>query len=264
MIEDLAWNINNASTSSDNTITFILADTTPPSISSPSFSSGALLPWWNHNIVINYTDTESAIDAGTANIILNKWDWISAWGADISAAWLNTVSISTSSASYNTNNLSFWKYRYTFFINDSAWNTGVWERVFYIDQPELVVWSWSIDMWYVDSIWADFSDTVTITVLTVGAPFDLTFTNTTLPSYVPESIPAWNGTTGLGYQQSPFSWTLSVINSNETIASEALLINTNGNKNTYTYNIQIGALIDIAQTAGEYIWDLKFDIDLQY
>lgn len=239
-------------------------DTTPPSISSPSFSSGALLPWGNHNIVINYSDTGSTIDTGTANIILNKWDGVSAWWPDISGTWLNSPTIGTWSTTYTTNNLAFWKYKYTFSIDDSAGNTGGGERTFYIDEPELVIGSGSIYLGYVDNFGADFSDTVTLIVRTVWAPFNLVFSNTTPPLYFPETIPTWDGSIGFWYQQSPFTSTISAINTNQVIGSEPLLINTNGNKNIYTYDIQMWALVDISQAAWEYIWDLKFDIILQY
>jgi hypothetical protein len=241
-----------------------ITDVTPPDITSSNFASWALLPGWNHDIILNYNDPDSGIDTTTEDLQLQKWDGVSAWWPDISGTAIGAAAVGTSSASYNTNNLSFWKYRYTFSIDDNVWNTASVERDFYIDQPELIVGSGSIDIGYLNDVINTFSDTVTITVLTVWAAFDLTFSNTSLPTYSTGNIPNWDGSKWFGFEQFPFSGTLSAIWAPQTLTSQALLINTNGNRNSYTYDIQIGALIDITQTAGEYIWDLKFDIDLQY
>lgn len=241
-----------------------LTDVVPPNIISSNFASGALLPWGNHNITINYEDTDSGIDTATDSLQLQKWDGISAWWTDISGTSIGTPTVWTGSATYPTTNLSFWKYRYTFSIDDNAGNTSTVARDFYIDEPELIIGSGAIDMWEINHLWTNFSDTVTLEVRTVWAAFDLTFSNSTLPSYSTESIPEWDGTEGYGYQQAPYSGSLSAIWTGQVIASQGELINTNGNRNSYSYDIQIWALVDILQAWGEYIGDIKFDIALEY
>jgi hypothetical protein len=241
-----------------------ITDTIAPTILSWNFASWALLPWWNHSIEITYEDLESWIDTGTADIQLQKWDGVSAFGPDISWTSIGAGTVWTGSASYPTLGLVFGKYRYTFSIDDIAWNTATVERDFYIDEPELIVGSGSIDIGDVNHLWVNFSDTVTVQVLTVWAAFDLTFTNTTLLNYDTASIPTWDSSEGFWYQQVPYWGSLSAINTDQVIASQAELINTNGNRNSYTYDIQLWALVDILQAWGDYMWDLKFDINLNY
>ena len=239
-------------------------DEIPPTISSTNFASGALLPGWNHDIIINYSDNGSGIDASTANISLYKWDEISAYGPDFSATGIIENSVSSSEVHYSTNNLSFGKYQYTFTVYDFAGNFSSETLEFYIDEPEFIISTPEIDLWDLSSLTNTFSDVVTVTVKTVWAPFDVTFTNTTSLTSIPNFLTPWNGSTGFWFEQSPFSWSIGPINTDQLIASETILINTNWDKNTYNYDIQLWALVEALQTAWEYIWDLKFDIDLEY
>jgi hypothetical protein len=119
-------------------------------------------------------------------------------------------------------------------------------------------------MWNLSSLSNVFSNTVTITVKTVGAAFDVTMDRSSTFSEWWEEIPSYNGALWYGYQQTPYSSVISEIWISENIATQAILINTNGNKNTYTYDIQIWALIDLQQAAGDYMWNLDFSINLTY
>gem|GEM_PF-5529708 len=64
---------------------------------------------------------------------------------------------------------------------------------FYIDIPEFIISTGSIDIGTVNEITETFSDTVTVTVKTVGAGFDVYMNTTSLPLYGGESIPNWDG-----------------------------------------------------------------------
>lgn len=248
----------------DITFTSTATDTTPPTIDSTNFASGSLLPGWNHDIIINYSDADSGIDSSSTIMQLYKWDWVSAYGSDIAWSGITFNSVSTSSASYSTNNLTFGKYQYRFSISDNDGNPVVYVHDFYIDQPEFIVWSGSIDIGSLSSLSNTFSDTVTITVKTVWAAFDVTMDRSSAFTQWVEEIPSYNGTLWYGYQQTPYAWDISSILTNQNIATQAALINTNGNKNTYTYDIQIWALIDLEQAAWDYMWNLDFGINLTY
>ena len=237
----------------------------PPIISSTNFSSGSLLPGWNHDIIIEYSDADSGIDVTTADLELYKWDWVSSYGPDISSTYTSTNSISTETWSYSTNNLSFGKYQYIFSIDDNEWNTATETVDFYIDEVEFTVSTPEIDIWEVDSFSNAFSPTVFVTVKTVGAPFDVMMNTNTPLTYTPESIPTYDGSIGFWYEQGPgYTSSLFEIVTNQLIASETSSINLNGNKNIYTYEIQLGAIVDIQQSAWEYEWSLDFDIQLDY
>lgn len=84
-----------------------------------------------------------------------------------------------------------------------------------------------------------FSDTVTITVKTLGAGFNVTMNRTSPLTQGGESIQSWDGTRGYGYQKTPYSGSITAIGTNEIIATQVQNINTNGLLYTYTYNIQI-------------------------
>jgi hypothetical protein len=264
-IKDTATNTWTDNAFIDN-ISFLgdATDIIAPTIDSTNFASGSLLPGWNHDIIINYSDADSGINSASTIMQLYKWDGVSSYGADISGTWITFNSASSSSAIYSTNNLSFGKYQYRFSISDNAWNPVVYIHDFYIDQPEFLVWSGSIDIGTLSSLSNTFSDTITITVKTVGAGFDVTMNRTSDFTEWTENIINYDGTLGYGYQQTPYASNITTILTNQNIASQAQLINTNGNKNTYTYDIQIWALIDMQQAAWNYLWNLDFWIILDY
>lgn len=264
VVLDNAGNTNNASTSVDNQITYIAADTTPPNIDSINFASGSLLPGWNHDVVINYSDADSWIDTWTNIMQLYKWDGVSSYWSDLFGSEMFLTTLTSTGASYTTSNLDYWKYQYRFSISDNAWNPIVYIHDFYIDEPEFIIGSGSIDIWTLSPLSSTFSDTITITVRTVGAGFDVTMDRSSPLTEWIENIPSYDGTVWYGYQQTPYSWTISDIWISENIVTQSPLINTNGLKNTYTYDIQIGALIDIQQAAGIYEGNLDFDINLTY
>ncbi len=246
------------------TITINDLDEQPPTISSSSFLSGSLLPGGNHNIVINYSDADSWVDTSTANIELYKWDGISSFGSDISASSITTDSVSTTSASYDTNNLDFGKYRYIFTIDDNSGNTTTETIDLYIDAPEFTVSTWMIDIWDLNHITNTFSDTVTVTVKTVWAWFDVYMNSTSPLEYWIEKIELWDGTNWFGYDPSPYSSNISNINTNQNIWSQSTNINTNGDKNIYTFDIKIWALIEAYQVSWEYEWKMDFWIIFDY
>lgn len=265
LIQDIAGNTNIASISTDNTITYIGWDTTPPVITSLSIASGSLLPWGNHTLSIEYNDADSGIDTGTAILQLAKWDGISAYGPNIAATGSTSLSTTSTGATYSLDDLDFWKYVYAFQISDNDGNASISTgAVFYIDIPEFTVSTPEVDLWILN-VWSEtFSPTVTVTVKTLWAGFDVTFDRSSDFTEGTENIIPWNTTSWYGYQQTPYTWTISSINTSQNIVTQAASLNTNGDKNTYTYEIQLGAIIDIQQAAGNYEWNLDFDINLTY
>lgn len=241
-------------------------DSTAPVISSINYASWSLLPWWNHNLIINYTDLESWINTSSDIITLNKWNW-TAWWADISSSWLNLWSkiITATSVTYPTNNLSFGKYRYNFQISDNSSNSSSTWAVFYIDVPELIINTWSLDIWNI-SAWAlNFSTwEIIITVKTVWAWFKVEASQDTWFTSAWWIIINWNWVKWFWYDFTPYTWINKNINSNKTIALRAKSINIDWNKNTYTYSIKIWTLIDYEQAAGDYESDLSFYLILDY
>ena len=136
--------------------------------------------------------------------------------------------------------------------------------VFYIDEPEFIVSTPEIDIWIIDHINNTFSDTVTVTVKTVGAGFDVHMNSTSLLLNTPEQIELWDGTTWFWYDPSPYNSNISTINTNQNIGAQAGSTNTNGEKNIYTFDIKIWVLIDESQASGDYESTIDFWVIFDY
>jgi len=269
--EIASWNTALTDTQSTEITDFLMEkwwfDDTAPIITSATPGSWGLLPWWNHTIRIEYNDTHTGsswIDVSSISLSLHKWDWISTYGSDISGTSITEVQVWTGSAEYTTNNLSFWRYEYRFSISDNLWNTQTWASLFYIDQPEFTVSQPQIDIWDIVSGESIFSPTVTVTVKTVWAGFNVILNRSTAFQNGTNTIPSWNNTEWYGYQDTPFLWDIETINTDQIIASQWWWINVNGEKNTFTFDIQLWAFIDLEQVAGEYEGTVDFGINLSY
>lgn len=255
-------------------------DISPPVIDSTFPATDNLIPKHNFDIVFNYHDVDGAIGSGwvldnnwwvgidttSDSLQLFKWDGVSSWWSDIASTHINFTwsIISTWSATYPTLDMDFWKYRMDFSIDDLNGNsTSTWV-IFYIDVPEFNVSTWSIDIGTLNDASATFSPSVTITVKTVGAGFDVYMNTTTPPSYGIDQITDWDGMNGYWYDQSPFSGSISTMGTNQNITTQSWSINTDWNKNTYTYDIQLWALIESQQVWGDYNWNIDFWINISY
>ncbi len=243
-------------------------DITPPNITAINFASWSLLPWWNHNIIINYSDLESWIDITSDIITLNKWDWISAWWPDISVTWLNLWAkvITATTATYPTNNLDFWKYRYNFQISDNTANSSSTWATFYIDIPELTISTGSLDIWNIPPLATTFSPLdFTITVKTIWAWFDLILNKDSAFIYSTAEIIDRNWLDEwVWYDTLPYTSTVNLINPNEVIATQVQSINTNWDKNTYLYWVKFWARISPEQAAWNYSMNINFWLNLNY
>ncbi len=240
-------------------------DITPPTISSINFASGSILPGWWHNIVINYSDTWT-IDTGSDTIALYKWNW-TAWWSDISATWINLwwKVITSTWATYQTTSLPFWKYRYDFTISDITWNTSSTWATFYIDEPEIIVSSWTLDVWDINTWVTKFSSwDLTITIKTVWAWFNLVLNKDTSITDWTAIITDWNWVDWFWYDKNPYTSNINLINTNEIIATEIENININWDKNTYLYTVKFWALVWPEQVAWNYEWLIRFWLSLDY
>ncbi len=267
-IKDAAW----SAWSDKAWIDFVATEPTvsweniPRTITSINFASGKLLPWWNHNIIINYFDTDSWINTSSDIIELYKWNWNS-WWSDISNIWLNlwTKTITSTGANYSTNNLSFWKYKYDFQISDNNLNSSSTWAIFYIDQPEIIVSSWSIDIWDLKSWVIKFSSwELIVTVKTVWAWFNLILNKDASLSEWTIDITNWNWINWFWFDKDPYTSNINLINTNEILANQTWSINIDWNKNTYLYSIKFWTLISPEQIAWNYKWLIRFGLKLNY
>jgi len=242
-------------------------DIIAPEIDNINFNSWAILPWWNHNIIINYSDSwtwATWIDDSTANPYLEKWDsWNSSWD-NITNSALNSETIDNNSATYSTQDLDYWKYRFNFNIKDNYWNISLNKEItFYIDKPELNISTWSINIWELNSDTNTFWDTITVTVKTIWAWFKVKLKkneNLKLDSW--EIIPYYDWVIWMWYDKND-NWSLSDYN-DDILMEETKDINTDWKLSTYTYTLKIWAIIEKQQAGWNYNWKVDFEINLDY
>ncbi len=255
-------------------------DSTPPIIDDTFPKADDLLPKHDFDITLDYFDVDGAygsgavtennwwvgIDTSSAVLKLSKWDGTT-WGADIAGTYINFSgsTVGTWSANYPTLDIPYGKYEMYFSIDDLNGNSTSTGVVFYVDEPEFIVSDPIIDIGEINDSTATFSDTVTLTVKTVWAWFDVTM-DTPFPTliYTTESLWAWDGSTWFGYDLAPYSSSITAIGADELVATQVKNINTDGDKNTYTYDLKLWAISELMQAGGDYLWNIDFGINLTY
>lgn len=270
-----------------------IIDEDPPTITSITPLSWSISPVWI-KFAYNYFDTWSQIDQTTATWTLSKWNG-SSW---IIQTWaLTPISISSGSTIFSSNNISYWKYKFDVSIKDNKANTTTWSSIFYLDQPEFTISTWSLDIWKLN-IWSNtFSQNeITITVKTVWSPFQIILNKTNLmQNSLLDEIIDWDWLKWVWYL---FIWDLhnqynqanqnnqinlwggiiassfwvsnmmaeyiSKINTNEILINQIWSINTSWNLYTYIYYLRMWALIDTQQPTWLYKTNLSLWINLSY
>lgn len=187
----------------------------------------------------------------------NAWLW---W-ADISDTFLNQTTRTATKTTYYSNNLNYWKYKIVYRIYDQIWNLAEEEIVFYIDKPELIVSTWSVDIWTINNTNNNFAPDIVVTVKTIWAPFQVILQRNQALSDI-EIIPYHNGTNGFWYDKNN-DGNLNNFD-DDIIGQEALNINTDWNLNTYTYYVKMWAITSLEQVAWNYEAQIDFWLELGY
>lgn len=248
----------------------ISTDTTNPIISWYSPANNFLFPIWNLTVTFDYDDNVWWVGIDTASIVdsLHKWDWISAYGSDISGTYTTTNSETATGSNYSVSTLSFWKYKFSFTVADFIWNSTSQDIIFYIDEITATISTGTIDIWDLYAgTWSFWTEELIITVETVGAAFDVKMNKTQLllsGTWAWEQVPDWDGSEGFGYDQEVYSWSPTAIVTDTIIGSESASLNTNGDKNSYIYKLKYWALIDAEQFAWDYQTLINFTVNTNY
>ncbi len=288
---DVNWNPTNA-TAWDNTITFwtladwiyndcqiqvvsstdstpwlsvssFTIDTTWPNYNSFFPNINQIIPKNDFDITINYSDSLNSVDETTYTFNLYKWDSVNSVWNDITTNITNSW-VTNSQANFTTSNLNYWKYKYDFSIKDNLWNQSNLSIEFYIDEPELIISTWSINIWKLNNTTNTFWNDLIVTVKTIWAPFRVKLQKNawlTNSNWI-DLIPYYDWNVWMWYDKNN-DGNLSDFN-DDIILSNSWEINTNGELNTYTYTLKIGAIIDKLQAAGNYTWKINFAIELDY
>lgn len=162
----------------------------------------------------------------------------------------------TTIATHTLTGVPYGKYRFRISVADIVGNvSAVSERTFFIDQLNWTVSQDTVDIGdLIPGIQRNSAPSeFTITIQTVGAPFTLTLSGTTMIGQT-TAIGHWTGALGYGYELYNTGYTniLSSLTSPATLATQGANIHPDGNKRIYTYRIQYGARIDEMTPAGNY------------
>ena len=265
-----SWNSSLDSTQVSNLNAYFVSkwrDNTAPTILSYSPDNNTLSPIGDISINLNYEDElwGSGIDSSTGGIILQKWSaGVSDWWSDISWSHLASSTITTSTWNFDFTSLSYGRYQASIFISDYAGNIASQVIEFYIDDVEFIISDSSLNIWTLNSGISGFSDELEITVRTLWAGFDIILKeNTHLNSHT-DSIEDFDGTQWYGYELSPYSESITHFSPENILATESLNLNSDGEKNTYSYRIKIGALVASQQSAWDYSGLIDVWIELEY
>lgn len=238
-------------------------DNIPPVLEINNLIEENIYPNINLNIEVSYNDLESWINISSINAELRKWNWTN-WWSNILSSFLNSSNSNTTNSNYNLNQLWLWKYRFYFYIEDNAWNSSFDEKIFYIDEPNFQVSSSNLNLWNLDTSNNNFSNNLNLTVRTVWAPFEIRMNqNWNLTNWSIEIV-NWNWINWFGFEQSPFTNNINIIQNNQLIWTQNANTNINWEYNTYIYTIRFWANINDEQSAWQYQTNIDFDISFNY
>jgi hypothetical protein len=247
-------------------ITFAQAgDTVPPIINSISRASGSLMPIGNFPIIIGYSDTGSLINPASFTGRIYSWDGIGAWNiTNLAPTYMSlTGAPTTATGVLAVANLPFGKYRFDYSIADNDGNITTQSSIYFIDALE---WSISSDQYDIGTVIPNIetfgSGDMVVTVKTIWAWFVIKMTWSNTLAKWPDLVGYWNGVEWWGYDS---GWSiLASIASSVIIGSQAVSINPNGLKNTYTYSIKYGWKMTAEMVAGFYDGNIKMDLIANY
>lgn len=235
-----------------------------PVISGSNITTEQLMASGQFILQINYTDS-SWIDTNSANMILQKynsvWDF---WESDIAATQMTEVSIWANTAIYQSSIQNYGKYRIQFSIENIHGTQENFSQIFYVDEVNFSINTSQIDLWNINSSNISYSTPVEIQVQTLWAGFDMLVRKQTNFSSHNNTLWDYDGSKWIWYDTTQVNGNLTSIPVVEKFATQSQNINTNWERNNYTYYIRLWAIIDELQSAGYYSWNVNFWIKLQY
>ena len=271
--EFISWNYSLTGSTIDNLNEYLRErwdlDKVAPIISWTNIASWSILAWWNNSLEFYYSDSSEYwtwvwININSWNVVLERWDsWSSSWIDVSNKIW--TWILTQTWASFPSLDLDYWKYRVSFNISDYNWNiSDYYVNTFYVDRPQLIISTGSINIWKLNDTTNTFWDTLTVTVKTIWAPFkvklqknqELTHSNWS------DFIPYYDGSIWMWYDKNN-DWSLSDYN-DDIILSDSWTLNTKWDLNTYTYTLKMWAIIEQLQAWWDYTWKINFNIKLDY
>jgi hypothetical protein len=239
----------------------------PPTFVSKTLIDNALYPIWTLNFEYNYSQSApQTINTLSEKVELFKYDsWTWSYWPNIASSYISNLSVNQTNATYEAAGIPYWKYKVGFTINNSEWDPLYEETIIYIDEPEFLISSWSINMWNLSTTSNTYSPEIIVTVKTLWAWFDLTLNKTSLMQNINlDEIVDWDWSQWVWYDKDPYSSSINTISTDELLFTEPANLNTSWDKNTYTYKLKIWSFITSEQQTWDYQTHLSFGINLDY
>lgn len=153
-------------------------------------------------ITLNYTYTDAGGIAPTPTytFLLEKNNGAGVY-SDVTAASISSSGITASAASFTTNALAFGAYRATFTITDAAGNTTQdIVAPFYVDNFQMTISTGAVDIGALSvGNLVTATDTVTVTIKTVGAGFNLSLGGDSTMQAGVTPLQTWNAGQDKGF-----------------------------------------------------------------
>lgn len=245
-------------------------DTTPPYITSENAGSGTIVPKGTFTYTIGYTDTGSSVNP--AGVALRIYSWNSGsqiWNStDLAPTYTSSQSITSTTGSWNLANIPYGKYRFDRVVTDLEGNTATYPSLLYIDA---VTWTISTPTYDIGGAPQDIttfgSGEMIVTIQTIGSAFTLDMMRNTDLTSSGQSIAAFSGSHGWGYELyngTAYSGTITAHDTNQLLSNIARNPHPDGALRTYTYRVKYGVLPVVNDVAGDYIGTIRYRVNFTF
>jgi len=226
--------------------------------------SWSIFPYKNPILSYVYSDDWSGVNTWATLFGIYKWNW-STWWSNLSGSLISWSTIWTWSSIFSWSNLAFGKYKTTLTLSDYIWNTWVYDNVFYIDEVEMIVSTWTIDIWNIAYNTKKFSPEVIITIKTVWTPFKVYMSQNWQLQQWTNIIIDWDWNEWYWYDSDPYTDSIFTIWNMKQVWSGNFNPNINWLKNTYNFKVKLWAMFkDLEQAAGTYQTYINFTSVFDY
>lgn len=213
-----------------------------------------ILPVWNYNISYVYSDN-IAINTQSIAFDLQKWN-----GSNFVSLGNQYFSWNTTqnNAQYSLKNLTYWRYKVQFSIEDMVGNLSQSSKEFYVDDFQVSLNENEIDLWILQPWTLTLANIlVEIQVKTLGAPFKV--------EHDYDENDLWDWGSWIWFWACDWVWCMNLENyKNKILVQQEKDLQTSWELKTYIYRVKYGSLIDNLKSAWKYQVKNNYNINVNY
>lgn len=211
-----------------------------------------ILPIWNYDLKYNYNDN-IWVNTWSINFKLEKWDWNDFVTNNLFTTW----SVDLLKVNYILSWLNYWKYKATFSIKDTSWNTQNDVKIFYVDDFSFSLSTWSINLWELkQNQLIQAQDNVIVTIKTLWAWFDF------IHNYQINEL--WDWDWNIWYWACEWVSCNEIQNYKSKVFSQTKELQTSWELKTYNYIIKYWWKIDNFKEAWNYQINNEYKVNVKY